>query len=156
MRVIVYFTLLALATGIALVRGTPVERALAATLLTGNLATWGIVQLDSSHHYASVMQWYFIADALLAVLLCAVAIRWPTWASILIAAFQLNGLLGHVVKLVSPETFPLSYALLLKIWAWSMVGVLLLSRWRPDMRQILSRHRWPYAPPSQAGHTARG
>ena len=156
MRVIVYFTLLALATGIALVRGTPVERALAATLLTGNLATWGIVQLDSSHHYASVMQWYFIADASLAVLLCAVAIRWPTWASILIAAFQLNGLLGHVVKLVSPETFPLSYALLLKIWAWSMVGVLLLSRWRPDMRQILSRHRWPYAPPSQAGHTARG
>ena len=156
MRVIVYFTLLALATGIALVRGTPVERALAATLLTGNLATWGIVQLDSSHHYSSVMQWYFIADALLAVLLCAVAIRWPTWASILIAAFQLNGLLGHVVKLVSPETFPLSYALLLKIWAWSMVGVLLLSRWRPDMRQILSRHRWPYASPAQAGQAVRG
>jgi hypothetical protein len=153
MRILIYFMLLALATGIAIWRGTPVERALGATLIAGNLATLAIVQVESSGQYSSVLLWYFLTDALLAILLCGVAVRWPTWASILIAAFQVNGLLGHVVKLASPETFPISYAMLLKIWGWSMVVVLLLSRYRPNMRRPLSGQRWPYFSRAQDGRT---
>lgn len=153
MRILIYFTLLALATGIALLRGTPVERALAATLLVGNLATFGIVRIESFDQFSYVSLLYFLTDFLLAVLLCWVAVRWPTWASIMIAALQINGLLGHVVKLLSPETLPLSYAMLLKIWGWCMVAVLLASRVRPNMRRPLSGQRWPYFSRARDGHT---
>ena len=152
MRIIAYFTLLALATGLALWRGTPVERALAATLIAGNLGTLAIVQMGSSAHYSSVSQYYLWIDALLALLLCGVAVRWPTWVSLLVAAFQLNGLLGHLVKLISPATFPISYALLVKIWGWSMIVALLASRCRPALRQPLSGGRWPYSLKARAGH----
>ncbi len=153
MRIIIYFALLALATGTALIRGTPVERALAATLIAGNLGTLAIVHAESPTHYLNVLHLYLLIDAMLTALLCCVAVRWPTWASILIAAFQMNGLLGHFVKMVSPETIPLSYALLLKVWGWLMVLVLLLSRYRPSLRLPLSGERWPYSLRARAGRT---
>ena len=157
MRIILYFTLLSLATGLALWRGTAVERALATTLIAGNLGTWAIVQLGSSGHYSSVSQYYLLIDGLLAAVLCGVAIRWPTWVSVLIAAFQINGVLGHLVKMISPATFPISYAMLVKVWGWSMVVALLLSRWRPRLRRPLSGAHWPFSSLVRDGHmTAKG
>jgi len=157
MRIILYFTLVALATGLALWRGTAVERALATTLIAGNIGTWAIVQLGSSGHYSSVSQYYLLIDVSLAAVLCGVAIRWPTWVSVLIAAFQINGVPGHLVKMISPATFPISYAMLVKVWGWSMVVTLLLSRWRPGLRRPLSRAHWPFSSPARDGHmTARG
>ena len=153
MRILIYFAVLALVTGLALWRGTAVERALAATVLAGNLGTLGIVQLGSSEPYSSVSQWYFLIDALLVVLLCGVALRWPTWVSMMIAAFQINGLLGHLVKIMAPDVIPLSYALLVKVWGWPMLAVLLLARFRPNMRQSMSGARWPYFSRVRGGHT---
>ena len=153
MRIAIYFTLLAVAAGVAIWRGSPVERALGATLIAGNLGTLAIVHAASYEDFSSVLRYYFWIDGFFAVLLCGVAVRWPTWASIVIAAFQINGLLGHLVKILSPDTFWLSYALLLKIWGWAMVIVLLLSRYRPTLRRPLKSARWPFSSRARDGRT---
>lgn len=57
--------------------------------------------------------------------------------AVLIATFQINGTLGHAVKLVSPETIDLSYAILLRLWGWPMVLTLLVARFMPALRRVL-------------------
>jgi hypothetical protein len=142
MRVAVYFVLLLLAAGSALVRGTRGEKWLGATVLAGNLLTLGVERLLAPS-FASVSLLYLALDAVLAVILCAIAVRFPTWVAISVAAFQINGTLGHLVRLLASHTIPFSYAFLLKVWAWPMVLVLLAARALPALNATLMARHWP-------------
>lgn len=142
MRVELYLLLLILATGSALLFGSKGERWIGATLLAGNLLTI-LVEHFARETFASVSVTYLALDALLAVILCAIAVRFPSWLSICICAFQVNGTLGHVVKLLAGHTIPFSYAFLLKFWAWPMVLTLLAGRWFRPMHATLLKRDWP-------------
>jgi hypothetical protein len=155
MRVLIYVTLLLVATGAALIFGKREEKATAAVLLAGNLGSALIEHLFSSHAFLTLSLAYFSFDALLAVALCGLAVRWPTWLAILIAAWQVNGTLAHLVKMAVPETVAISYAVLLKFWAWPMVLVLLAARIRPALRSPLRAARWPHIWRAPTGSTIR-
>jgi len=142
MRVGIYLLLLLVATGSALLFGTRGERWLGATILGGNLLTI-LIERAFGGTFASVSLAYLALDALLAVALCGIAVRFPSWASICVAAFQINGTLGHLVKLLAVHTIPFSYAFLLKVWAWPMVLALLAARGVPSMRVTLLARKWP-------------
>jgi hypothetical protein len=142
MRVEVYLVLLVLATGSALCLGTRGEKWVGATVLSGNALSFAFERLFGTA-FSSVPFAYLGLDAGLAVLLCAVAVRYPSWVAICVSAFQINGTLGHLVKLVAPHTIPFSYAFLLKVWAWPMVLAVLLGRGLPHMRAILKARDWP-------------
>jgi hypothetical protein len=142
MRIEIYLFLLVLATGSALLLGTRGERWVGATVLAGNALTFALERLFGTA-FSSVPFAYLGLDAGLAVLLCAVAVRHPSWTAICVSAFQINGTLGHLVKLVAPQTIPFSYAFLLKFWAWPMVLTILLGRGIPRMRGILKARDWP-------------
>jgi len=144
MRVEIYIFLLVLAAGLAIWRGTAGERWIAATVLAGNLLTLVIVRAGA-RTFASVSLFYFGADALLALVLCAIAVMYPTWVSVLVSAFQINGVFGHLVKIVAPNTIPFSYAFLLRVWAWPMVIAMLSGRLFPELRRTLTRRHWPGA-----------
>jgi len=143
MRVDIYLTLLVLAAGSALWFGTRGERWLGATVLAGNLLTI-LVERLFANSFASVSAFYFGLDAVLAVVLCIIAVRFPSWVAIGVAAFQINGTLGHLVRLLASHTIPFSYAFLLKFWAWPMVIVLLAARAVPSLRAPLLAQRWPF------------
>ncbi|GAA3894393.1 hypothetical protein GCM10022276_11940 [Sphingomonas limnosediminicola] len=141
MRVEVYLLLLSVATGSAIIFGTRGERWLGATILAGNVLTL-LVERILGEIYASVSFGYLALDALLAATLCLIAVRFPSWVAICVAAFQINGTLGHLVKLLAIHTIPFSYAFLLKVWAWPMVLSLFAARCLPAMRTTLLARNW--------------
>jgi hypothetical protein len=142
MRVEVYLTLLIVSAGSALLFGTRGERWLGATVLGGNLLTMAVEGLVGAS-FTSVSASYVLLDAALAAALVAIAVKHPSWVTICISAFQLNGTLGHFVKVLAAETIPFSYAFLLKVWAWPMVLTLLAARAFAPMRQVLLARQWP-------------
>jgi hypothetical protein len=117
--------------------GTRPERRVALVLLAGNLATIATLLLSQGHDFTYVSAAYLAVDILGTVALCWIAIRHPSWMTVLVATFQVNGTLGHAVKLVSPETMDLSYAILLRLWGWPMVLTAIVARFKPGMRRIL-------------------
>ncbi len=143
MRVEIYLILLVLATGSALVLGKTGEKWVAGTVLAGNLLTMALEhRLGGS--FGSVQLSYLGLDAILAAILCAIAVRYPSWVAICVAAFQINGTLGHLVRLLVTDTIPFSYAFLLRVWAWPMVFTLLASRFLPKMQTPLLARDWPH------------
>ena len=142
MRVATYLVLLVLAAGSALLFGTRGEKWLGATVLAGNLLTL-ILEHAIGERFTTVFSLYLALDACLAVVLCAIAVRYPCWVAIWVAAFQVNGTLGHLVKLLAADTIPFSYAFLLRVWAWPMVLALLAARFMPSMRAVLLARDWP-------------
>ncbi|HEX5258591.1 MAG TPA: hypothetical protein VFW35_07410 [Sphingomicrobium sp.] len=142
MRVEIYVALMLLATGFALWRGTKAESRIGATVLIGNLLTFALEHwLGSAFKSVSLM--YLALDFGLAAVLCAVAVKYPCWVAILVSAFQVNGALGHLVKLLVPHTIPFSYAFLLRFWAWPMIIAMLAGRSLPKMQAILGGRDWP-------------
>ena len=137
MRVLIYVLLLVCATGLALFRGTPGERWVAATVLTGNLLSF-LVEHTLARSFGSVSLTYLWLDIGLAGLLCFIAVKHPCWVTILVAAFQINGSLGHLVKLLAPGTIAFSYAFLLRVWAWPMVISMLVGRAVPKLHRVLT------------------
>jgi hypothetical protein len=142
MRVVAYLTLIVLATILAFWRGTPGERWSTSIVLLGSLLTMLIVK-SQAHSFASVSVIFMLLDALVAALLCIVAVKHPAWVTILVSAFQINATFGHIVKLIAPDTIPFSYAFLLRVWAWPMVITMLISRTSPPLRAILRARDWP-------------
>lgn len=143
MRVEIYLTLLLLSAGSALILGKTGEKWVAGTVLAGNILTMALEhRLGGS--FGSVQLSYLGLDAILAAILCVIAVRYPSWVAICIAAFQINGTLGHLVRLLATDTIPFSYAFLLRVWAWPMVLALLASRFLPSMQAPLSARDWPH------------
>jgi hypothetical protein len=142
MRVEAYVALMLLATGLALWRGTRAETLIAATVLLGNLLTFAVEHWLGTA-FTSVSLMYLGLDLTLAVVLCAIAVKYPCWVAIVVAAFQVNGVLGHLVRLLVPDTIPFSYAFLLRFWAWPMVIAMLAGRSFPIMQAVLGTRGWP-------------
>ncbi|WP_308514430.1 hypothetical protein [Sphingomonas flavescens] len=153
MRVEIYVFLLLVATGSAITFGSRSERWVGAVVLGGNVLTI-LLERFIGGHFAAVSLGYLALDAALAAILCAIAVRNPTWAAICIAAFQINGTLGHLVKLLAVGTIPFSYAFLLKFWAWPMVLTLIAARIIPSLRTVLLASQWPAF--SQPARSYRG
>lgn len=145
MRVELYLTLLFLATVESLWLGTRGEKWVGGTVLAGNVLTIGI-EHALGKAFLSVSFGYLALDAILAAILCTIAVKHPSWVSICVSAFQINGTLGHLVKLLAPHTIPFSYAFLLKFWAWPMVLAMLVGRCIPRLHQTLRTANWPPLP----------
>lgn len=142
MRIEIYLVLLVAAVGSALLFGTRGEKWIASTMIGGNLLTLVFERLFAET-FSSVLLGYLALDAVLAAILCAIAVKFPTWIAISVAAFQVNGTMGHLVRMLATTTIPLSYAFLLKVWAWPMVLALLASRFIPSMHALLLARDWP-------------
>lgn len=133
---IAYAGLLLLTLSFALAKGTRSERTTGIVLLLGNLATIAVMVVNPGD-FVSVSTAYLAVDVLATIVLTILAVRRPSWMSILVAAFQLNGSLGHLVKLLAPETISLSYAVLLRIWGWPMILALLAARFWPTLCEVI-------------------
>lgn len=134
---LLYACVLLIALSLAMGRGSEAERHVGIVLLAGNLGTLLAIGLDSVAGFTFVSMTYLTVDVLASVALCFIACRRPSWMAILIASFQINGTLAHIVKLLAPETLDLSYAILLRIWGWPMVLTLLCAHWKGALQRVL-------------------
>lgn len=106
LHVVVFYTLLLVATGYAATRGGGPERAVALVLMSGTIATWAVaigLHGSRSGHFYKVEYGVLLVDcamlaALLGIALCADRF-WPLW----LTALQGFGVVGHLAKALAPD-----------------------------------------------------
>lgn len=133
MSPILYWPLLMLACGYALLRGGPYERAVAVICIAGTFASVSLHPLQG--RYADVAMGELAID--LAVLACFVAVAmvsdrfWPLW----VAGLQLTSSMGHLFKAIQPDLLPHAYAAAVRFWSYPLLIILLVGSWRSYRRR---------------------
>lgn len=131
-----YYSLLLLCWGYALLRGGAPERAGTTIVLVGSLLTLAAVS-SQARSYASVETGVFLVDAATLVAFLILALRaerfWPLW----LTALQLLGITGHLVKAADPGLIPKAYAFAAIFWSYPMLLILVLGTWRHQRRLAL-------------------
>jgi len=133
MNVMVYGLLLTMCCVYALWRGGVPERIGTAILAAGSLLTVAAIS-GPAVSFRSVEVGVLIVDLLCIVAFVLLALRaerfWPLW----VAAFQIVGTAGHLVKFADPDTIRRVYAFLLAIWSYPILLFLFVGTWRHQKR----------------------
>jgi hypothetical protein len=132
-----FVALLVLTTLYALWAGGGPERAGAAVYALSVAATHLVLTTQSSRWLTVEME-VFIIDAVTFLAFIPIALRaerfWPLWVS----AFLGLGVLGHLARLVGPDTFWWAYAVVLTIWSYPILALIALGTFLHRLR--LTRH----------------
>lgn len=109
--------------------GGPPERLAALLYALGSVGSlvggWG----GMPSGFELVPTYLLAVDFLLLIGLAALTTRANRLWLIPATACQLDAVLAHVTKLLAPAMIPTSYAFLVTIWSWPMVGLLTLGTW---------------------------
>jgi hypothetical protein len=120
-----FVSLLALTTLYALWAGGGPERIGAAVYCVSVAATMLIMSLHS-RDWLNLEVGVFIVDVVTFLAFIPIALRadrfWPLWVS----AFLGLGVLGHLARLVGPDTFWWAYAVVLTIWSYPILALIAL------------------------------
>ncbi len=123
---IFFYSALALAVGVALLRGGVPERLVAIACLLASVASPLLQQGMFEQPEYGIM----LVDVSLLVALTVVAMTsnrfWPLWAM----AFHLVGTTIHLAKIVQPTVWPWAYATAEAFWAYPVLLALLIGSWR--------------------------
>ncbi|MFQ3595413.1 MAG: hypothetical protein SNJ63_04820 [Sphingomonadaceae bacterium] len=122
MTKVLFLVVLAVAVGVALIRGGREERVAAGAIL----AATGATPVMQSHAFAGPETGILIVDLVLLGVLGWLALGsrcfWPIWA----AGFQMGSLGVHLAAARLPEILPAVYAETLVIWSYPVLAALLL------------------------------
>lgn len=123
---------LVLVTLFALWAGGWPERVGAGVYALSVVATYLILLMHSHFLLTHSEMWLnleagvFIVDVVTFLIFIAIALRadrfWPLWVS----AFLGIGLLGHLAKLMLPDTYWRAYAFVLAIWSYPIIALIAL------------------------------
>ena len=120
-----FVALLVLTTLYALWAGGGPERAGAAVYALSVAATH-LILTAHNQRWLNVETGVFIVDAVTFLAFIPIALRanrfWPLWVS----AFLGLGVLGHLARLVGPDTFWWAYAVVLTIWSYPILALIAL------------------------------
>ena len=131
-----FVSLLALTTLYALWAGGGPERIGAAVYFVSVAATIMIMSLHS-RDWLNLEVGVFIVDVVTILAFIPLALRadrfWPIWVS----AFLGLGVLGHLARLVGPDTFWWAYAVVLTIWSYPILALIALGTYLHRRRLTL-------------------
>lgn len=129
----VYYAILLLCAGYAMLRGGAPERAGAGIIVLGSVCTT-ILLSARPVRYASVETGVLAVDVTVCAAFLALALRanryWPLWMT----ALQLIGTAEHAVKMVDSHVIRLVYAFIMAVWVYPMLFLLVLGTWRHQRR----------------------
>ena len=120
------------ACGYAIVRGGTPERITAAAFLVAAPLTSATVHWAAL--YQAVELGVFGIDSALLLVIVGVAMASTRFWPMLMASLQGSEVLGHVAKLVAPDTVPAAYYVVVAFWAFPMVVLLGWATWRHRRR----------------------
>lgn len=156
-----FLTLLVACTLYALWVGGAPERIGATVYALSVAATFLIVPTAAHPPWINLEVGAFIIDATTFVAFIFIALRanryWPLWVAALLGI----GVLGHIAKLMIPDTFWRAYAFVLAFWSYPILAMMVVGAFRH--RQRLTRkgadRSWvnssdPSAPTPIGGPTA--
>jgi len=137
MTPILFWPLLTLTCGYALVRGGFYERAVALICLAATFVSIGV---HPSHgRYEDVAWGELIVDSFVLTSFIAIALLsdrfWPLW----VAGLQLTSSLGHFFKIIDPDLLPHAYAGAIRFWSYPILIILFVGSWRSYRRRLEER-----------------
>jgi hypothetical protein len=119
----IYFFMLTVCCGYALVKGGPPERVCAWLMMFGTALTM-IVLPGPSDHYRHFEIGLFGVDLSMFFGFALLSIRshrfWPMW----ISSMQLVAVLSHVTPLIAHGPLPWAYAMAIQCWSYPMLIML--------------------------------
>lgn len=135
--VYVFNGLTALSCTYALARGGAPERLAALIVLLGLASAWASLLLGY-RGFGAIKMDIFAEDIAMLVALQAVALFadrfWPIW----VAGLQLATVFVHLTRALTPELFPLAYAIGLWSWGYLIVLALAIGTYRHRRRVVQS------------------
>lgn len=131
---------LAVVTLFALWAGGWPER-VGATVYALSVAATHLALLMHSQMWLNLEAGVFIVDVVIFLIFVALALRadrfWPLWVSALLGI----GVLGHLAKLMLPDTFWRAYAFVLAIWSYPIVALIAVGTFLHWRRKRLAAGR---------------
>jgi hypothetical protein len=129
MNVYLYFVLLALVSGYALLKGGREERFVAAVCVAASVGTLAIFR-PADVTYTDFQPRVAVIDLAVLAAFVGIALRtrrfWPLWVS----GLQLTTTIGHVLKLLDPQLVPVVYGAALASWSYPILLILAVGTWR--------------------------
>ena len=146
-----FAALLALTTHYALLAGGGPER-IGAAVYAVSVAATHLILTAHTQRWLNVETGVFIVDVVTFLAFVPIALRadrfWPLWVS----AFLGLGVLGHLARMVGPDTFWWAYAVVLTIWSYPVLALLALGTFLH--RRRLARHGADRSWVSSSGRSA--
>lgn len=128
-RYLIFWALLLICCGYALLRGRKYERLAALLFLAASVLSF-LAHMHLRAGYAVMNAGEVAIDTAVLAALIAIALAsdrfWPLWA----AGFQLVGSMAHVLKVVDATFAPWGYAVAARFWSYPILVVLLIGSWR--------------------------
>ena len=133
MNILIYFLLLFVVCGYALVRGGREEKIAAMVCAAASLASLAVF-LPAAVSYRDFQPRVALIDLVVLAVFVAIALRtcrfWPLW----VAGLQLTSAFGHILKLLDPNLLPIAYAVSLASWSYPILAIIALGTWRTQRR----------------------
>lgn len=154
LRILFFDALLLACCSYALARGGPPERIVGGALLAAYAAT--ILSYSGlAERFYRIELAVFAVDAILLLVLTAVALRADRGWPLVLAGLQLDTVGAHLLKLFDVEMIRVTYALMIAVWSYPMIAALAVGTWRHRQRLKIQgydrawslRHRKTVSPP---------
>jgi hypothetical protein len=139
-RYYIFWAILLLCCGYALLKGRKYERIAAVTFLSATVISFVAHRLFQVR-YLTLDVSDVVVDSAVLVTLVTIALLsdrfWPLWA----AGFQLVGSMAHLLKTIDVTLAPWGYAVAARFWSYPILIVLFLGVWRQHRRTTLENQR---------------
>lgn len=133
MRMVFYWSLLALTCGYAIWRGRREERVAAVVCIVASLMM-PFVLGPFAERYVGVEVGAVLVDLAVLAAFVTIALQserfWPLW----IAGLQLTTMLSHVLKTIHFELLPWAYGAAEHFWSYPILVIIAIGTWRAHRR----------------------
>lgn len=129
LRIAIFLILLLGICGYALWRGGAPERIAAGAMLAATVGS-ALARSEVQYRFVDIEVGLFTIDALLLIILFAVALRADRGWPILVCALHLGTVGAHAIKLIAPDMIRVTYVVMVTAWSWPMVIALGIGTWR--------------------------
>ena len=131
----VFWALLLLSCGYAVLRGRHHERLVALICLAATLVSHSI-RLPLNERYVGLEMGDVAVDFAVLLAFVVVALRsdrfWPLW----IAGIQLTMSVTHILKALQPDLIPIAYAAAVRFWSYPILIILAVATYRARRRTL--------------------
>lgn len=132
---LLYWSILTLTCGYALIRGRVDERVAASMCIAASIISV-LVLSPMSVRYTSLEEGEMAVDLMVFAVFLMVALRsdrfWPLW----ITGLQLTTILAHLLKAIDFKLLPAAYGAAERFWSYPILIVIAVGAWRQHRRSL--------------------
>lgn len=140
MNPILYWSVLVVSCGYALVRGCTDERVAATVCIVASIVSV-VVLSPMGVRYTSIEPGELSVDMIVLMIFVGIALRsdrfWPLW----VAGLQFTTTLAHALKAVEFSLIPAAYGAAERFWSYPILIIIAVGAWRQHRRLSIEQGR---------------